>query len=757
MFISVYQWLNSAIWHIKQDGTGNFIDIQSGIDASADSDTVLVYPGTYLENIDFTGKNITVASLFLTTGNEDYIDQTIIDGNQNGSVVSIKSDENENAVLCGFTIINGSGTLYYSTGPLYGGGIFCEDSSPIISYCNIKENYAQAGGGICLKDAIPSLEKVTIKGNHAYSSGGGIYLTHGASINFSDEELCNIYLNFAAFGCEIKKRWDCDSLDVIVDTFTVLEPDKYFIASTTSTGIPLNDITLYAQHAKLDPVNADLYVSPQGSNDNSGLSPDEPLQTINYAYSLIATDSLHPNAIHLADGIYSNSENGQLFPLNARSYISLLGESMESTIFDGEGQYSFISGIDGDHNITIENITFINGYEIDRAFKILILFNNPNSLINRFITFNNVASNNNIFGYGFISISHHFVNLNNCSFIENQGGKELSIGLGLNCETVEIENVIIDNCTQYEHPDVFYAYPIFIIGSHYDDPHQVVMKNVQITNNVDNNTEWWESCCGIQITDKIDLYLINCTIGNNTTPGPSGGAIMAAFMGTEFNIINSIFYGDLPRELFVGNTDPDNPLNVNIINSLIQGGEAGIYIYPGEEVNINWDESSIDTDPLWLMGGDYPYMLSDDSPCIDTGTLELPPGIELPEYDLAGNPRIFGETVDMGAYEWQGSPVINDELKIRDYELKNYPNPFNPSTRIYFYLHEDTSDIELNVYNAKGQKVRTLLDDKFMEKGNHSVYWNGKNNSNQQVSSGVYFYQLKTDVIMLKSKALLLK
>ena len=134
-------------------------------------------------------------------------------------------------------------------------------------------------------------------------------------------------------------------------------------------------------------------------------------------------------------------------------------------------------------------------------------------------------------------ISHHSVNLNNCSFIENQGGKELVIGLGLNCETVEIENVKIDNCTQYEHPDVFYATPIFIIGSHYDDPHQVVMKNVQITDNVDNNTEWWESCCGIQITDKIDLSLINCTIGNNTTPGPSGGAILAGFMGTEFNII----------------------------------------------------------------------------------------------------------------------------------------------------------------------------------------------------------------------------
>ena len=93
VFVSVCSLLNSFTWAIKQDGTGNFATIQEGINASTNSDTVLVYPGTYFENINYNGKNITVTSLYLTTHDEQYINQTIIDGNQNGSCVRIMSGE----------------------------------------------------------------------------------------------------------------------------------------------------------------------------------------------------------------------------------------------------------------------------------------------------------------------------------------------------------------------------------------------------------------------------------------------------------------------------------------------------------------------------------------------------------------------------------------------------------------------------------------------------------------------------------------
>ena len=74
--------LNSTLIMVDIEGTGDYLSIQAGINASSDGDTVLVYPGRYFENTDYIGKTIAVVSLEMTTGNRDYIHSTIIDGNQ---------------------------------------------------------------------------------------------------------------------------------------------------------------------------------------------------------------------------------------------------------------------------------------------------------------------------------------------------------------------------------------------------------------------------------------------------------------------------------------------------------------------------------------------------------------------------------------------------------------------------------------------------------------------------------------------------
>jgi len=73
--------------------------IQQGINVSAVGDTVLVQPGTYVENINFNGHNIVLASLFLTTQDTSYISSTIIDGNQAGSVAAFESGEDSTAAI----------------------------------------------------------------------------------------------------------------------------------------------------------------------------------------------------------------------------------------------------------------------------------------------------------------------------------------------------------------------------------------------------------------------------------------------------------------------------------------------------------------------------------------------------------------------------------------------------------------------------------------------------------------------------------
>ncbi|MBN1326806.1 MAG: T9SS type A sorting domain-containing protein [Candidatus Cloacimonetes bacterium] len=85
----------------------------------------------------------------------------------------------------------------------------------------------------------------------------------------------------------------------------------------------------------------------------------------------------------------------------------------------------------------------------------------------------------------------------------------------------------------------------------------------------------------------------------------------------------------------------------------------------------------------------------------------------------------------------------------------NYPNPFNPETSISFTLPQ-ADNIQLCIYNIKGQKVKTLYSG-FAGKGKHVLIWDGKNNDDRTVSSGIYFYRLKTDTGDLTHKMLLMK
>jgi len=154
-----------------------YTTIQGAINASSDGDVVLVQPGIYYENINFNGKGITLGSLELTTGDTSYISQTIIDGNQSGSVVLFINGEDSTAIITGFTLTNGNS--------LNGGGIYCNlNSSPVIRNSIISNNSAEDGGGINCHNGncSPLLINLTIKQNNASDDGGGIWVHHPSTI-----------------------------------------------------------------------------------------------------------------------------------------------------------------------------------------------------------------------------------------------------------------------------------------------------------------------------------------------------------------------------------------------------------------------------------------------------------------------------------------------------------------------------------------------------------------------------------------------
>ena len=108
-----------------------------------------------------------------------------------------------------------------------------------------------------------------------------------------------------------------------------------------------------------------------------------------------------------------------------------------------------------------------------------------------------------------------------------------------------------------------------------------------------------------------------------------------------------------------------------------------------------------------------------------------------------------------------------DLLQIPDFKLSNYPNPFNPSTTISFQLNtslrqgyagqaETTENPELVIFNLKGQKIRTFVILSEVE-GKASVTWDGKDDQNKPVSSGIYFYRLKAGNFAQTRKMILMK
>ena len=102
-----------------------------------------------------------------------------------------------------------------------------------------------------------------------------------------------------------------------------------------------------------------------------------------------------------------------------------------------------------------------------------------------------------------------------------------------------------------------------------------------------------------------------------------------------------------------------------------------------------------------------------------------------------------------------GTDITNDVVSNRTVLYQNIPNPFNPETNIRFYL-KDTGFVSLEIYNIKGQLVRTLVNN-VLPAGDHSFVWNGKDQNGNKVASGIYLYSLRTKDISEKKKAILLK
>ncbi len=180
---------------VNPEGGGDFLSIQEAIEAVQTGDEILVAPATYLENIDYLGKDLAIRSI---EGQQ----ATIIDGSAGapgvGSCATFQFGESSAAVLEGFTLTGGHGTELaddWGRGTR-GGAVFCRQSSPTLRACRMTENSAESAGAIYVHQATLNLFDCEIDHNSVTSLGGAIA---GSSWSVTIED-CDFEYNTAGWG-----------------------------------------------------------------------------------------------------------------------------------------------------------------------------------------------------------------------------------------------------------------------------------------------------------------------------------------------------------------------------------------------------------------------------------------------------------------------------------------------------------------------------------------------------------------------------
>jgi len=253
-------------------------------------------------------------------------------------------------------------------------------------------------------------------------------------------------------------------------------------------------------------------------------------------------------------------------------------------------------------------------------------------------------------------------------------------------------------------------------------------------------TETWEINPSAENQSSLAIFVLN-----DNAPDPSGfdgwwpldniNLFAPAGFGT-------ITYGDVPQT-------PPAPENVTM--DVIENIDLMTFI-------LNWDMPSIndfDHFNIYFALDEEEFELIDET----IGTQFIYEHVYIPTTTY----RFYLTTVNQYGLESEHSEIVEGYSVDTDGNIipvatklnGNYPNPFNPTTIISFSI-EQNKQVELTIYNVKGQKVKRLINDQ-LQAGQHKIIWNGKDDNGKQAASGVYFYKMKSGDYHHSRKMLLLK
>ncbi len=795
---------------VSLDGTADYTSIQSAINAANDNDVILVHPGRYVERLNTNGKDLTLQSLYALEPLQEYIDSTIVDGNRQ---VCLRIENGEDVTINGFTFSNNYDDLNVidtHTVITPGGGIRLFDAG-FVEIKNTKaiKNISIGGGGISACGQYTSIyfENVEVSNNRGIE-GGGMILSSGVQVECNNLRVFN---NFGLYAMDIfignYNDYQGTHIELSLGSALINEIDNYYVLDGGNSSPPyeagIGNVTISVQEAFFPEIDQDIYVSPEGNNTNSGLSPTEPLQTLVRAMQMIKSNPDNPNTVHVAPGAYSWSQNNQRFPFSLKSNTKLLGAGIDQTIIEGENGLVNV-GVAYTNNLEFGGMTFQNssGYSYaplwggggenvhihDLKYDRTTHINTTGFSLSGggdYQIENVIIQNNNSHTYSDLQamlLSEGTYTLNNIIIRNNKmfHGDNYELGIYAVNSSLDIRNLIITDCQGEDATLLNY----YINQELYSDCTFEMHNALIFDNNVFTGPGTIRPVrINHSFNEEFSILISNSTIANNY-----GNRHFAGTVGNA-KIYNSIFYnpnsmGDFSVSNFIlGPNWEWVTVESSFYNNLFYVESPYIWV----EEQVEQGDNLFSTNPhflgqyvdsLTVSDVDY-YKLSDNSPCIDAGFSDTS---FLASTDLAGNARVWGNAVDIGAFEYNSEPVHNQDNEVSSIikpQILVYPNPVSQKqskgsgmTNIEFVLPKDIKEKPvLTIYNLKGQKVKKIsLENSYQDMQRHaglktsydqgqlySSNWNLRNENNKQVASGLYLIHIKAGRYNATGKIMVLK
>ena len=709
----IFSFLFAGVINVPDDQP----TIQAGLNAADSSDTVLVQPGTYYENIFWPDKN---GIKLISAG---YSNNTIIDGGGNSSVIYINPQSaniDTTTLIKGFKITNG-GNVNYGGGIFINnsnpklmllsiknnnagekaGGIFCDNSSPILIDVTISGNSANGGGGIFCDNSSPTITEVTISGNSAnYVHGGGIYCDN-SSPTITDVTISGNSASY--YGGGIFCYYSSPILtDVTISGNSATDKGGGINCSNSSP--TLTEVTISGNSSNdgggifcnnSSPKITDATISGNSASFGGGINCSNSSPTLtevtisgnsaDYGGGINCSSSSPTLTEVTISGNSASGSGGGIYCKN-NSSLKITGVTISGNSASGSG-----GGIFCYYSSPILINVTISGNSANYGSGGGIYCNNNSSPT---ITKVAISCNSADYGGGIYCYDYSSPILSNTTFIENSSLK----GDGI---YIESGNPTIDSCN--------FA----------NQNYSIYNKDNSVTIEAANN--WFGSSSG----------------PHHPIQNPSGiGDSVNAFV----NITPWLTEPDTAAPPI-----PVQNLNINSIGN--------------DFIELSWAPS-----PLGDLSGYKICYKTDTTEFFYTDTIDVG---NVTSYSLAG--LLAGSTYYIAAicYDTDGNeswyssevcasvPVVglqaNGKNLPSEYSLsQNYPNPFNPVTNIKYAIPEK-SHVTLKIINSAGQVVDVLVNKK-QSPGYYTIQWDASG-----VSSGIYLYHIDTKEFSSVKKCLFIK